>query len=257
MKKSNGFIIFMILLLSIIFVVVLFMMIYLFNNKGFHFMNSVHEEVYEKTYSTYDFDTISLSVTSADIFVKESDTSDVKVEIYGEENSGSSVIRNRTLEVGKNSSNGFCFGFCFNRDEVYLYLPKDIMQKVKIKSSSGDIRIGDFSKLDLDITTSSGDIEIDTVASFKGGTNSGEVDIHSILKDVDITTHSGDVTIDSFRILNDSSIATHSGDVSISAIGDCYIDTHTNSGDVDIKNNNRFASVTLNVETRSGDIDIR
>lgn len=256
MKKNNGFIIFLISILSILFIVVLFVMVYLLNND-YSFTSSNHQKLYEKAYSLSLFDDVHLSVTDSDVFIKKSDTNQVRVEIYGEENKSSSVIRDRILEIKKSSSNRMCFFFCFSeRDAVYLYLPKESSGMLSIQSRSGDIVVEDFPNLELDITTNSGDTSIDTVSNLKVKTSSGDLDIHSILGGINITSYSGDVMIDSLSILKNSSISTSSGDVSISSASDCYIDAQTKSGDISIKNNDRFANTSLEIKTRSGDIEV-
>ncbi len=60
-----------------------------------------------------------------------------------------------------------------------------------------------------------------------------------------------------FEIFKNSHIQSNSGDVFISDITDCYLYVKTKNGDIQIKENNRFSELELQIETNSGDITVR
>ena len=145
---------------------------------------------------------------------------------------------------------------------------------MQLKTHSGNVWIGEFAYISVALETDSGDIEIDTVKkadlrtqsgdirgksmeSVIAQTDSGDIDITHVTKDVDLSTSSGDIDMKKFEIFKNSHIQSNSGDVFISDITDCYLYVKTKNGDIQIKENNRFSELELQIETNSGDITVR
>ncbi len=232
--------------------------------------------IYEQTYSNLIVDEIKVDVNFSDITIKHSDTNETRIVIYGEkgEQSTSQVESNRLI-ISKEEKSELCFGLCFaNNNEIILYIPKEIDTTFQLRTGSGDIWIDDFKNSKLNVQTSSGDIEVERAKTINGKSQSGDIEINSIeqailstssgsmeLDDIKglihLETNSGDIEIENLQILENSNIYTSSGDVSISNINDCYIQVKTRSGDINMRESNRFSEFELKIETNSGDISVR
>ncbi len=278
--QNKTYLIAKISILSVLAVTLIGILIFLLiGGTKYHWKWNFQKEqilIYEKTYAVQELDQINIAVKSTDITVKPSQDGQIHITIYGEkEEEATSKLENNQLTIIKNSKNHLCFGFCFaNNNEIILSLPSEIVTTLNFKTASGDIWIGNFDHVSLDAETSSGDIEFDTVKYANLKTQSGDVegknmesasihtsagDIHlnRIIGDTNLKTSSGDIKLNDFQVLENSSIQTSSGDVTVFHITDCYINTKTRSGDVHIKENNRFLEIELQIETSSGDIDVR
>ena len=71
-----------------------------------------------------------------------------------------------------------------------------------------------------------------------------------------ISSISGNIIVDIINITENSSIKANSGNVVINNKNDIYVETETNSGDEDVKNNNRMAEIVLKITTTSGSIRV-
>ena len=83
-----------------------------------------------------------------------------------------------------------------------------------------------------------------------------DVKIKKVNTKVNIELTSGDITINEVNLTKNSRIKAVSGDVIIDKTNDIYIESHTTSGDDDVFNSNRKASVELQIKTTSGDIEV-
>lgn len=262
MEKNRIYTILLIIFFTTIAIAIIGLLITVLINPQYTFWNwndsSKSSIIYEKTYNIDSFEQMQIDTTSTDIIVKPSDSDEIKIVIYGKKGEDvNSTIEDDTLIVTKSTKNQFCFGFCFyNKDEIVLYLPSQMESTLTIKTNSGDINIQNFENLSLIIKTSSGDIETGIVKDVELITKSGDVEVDTSSK-AKIQTSSGEVKIRNFQILESSSIETSSGDVYIHEITDSYIDAKTNSGDIQIKEGNRFSEVELHIKTSSGDITVK
>lgn len=281
MKKSNSLVIVNIVILVILGVSVCGFMIGLLVNRenvSFtkYFGRREEKVLLDSSYDISKFKEINIDTKSSDVIIRHSNDGRARVVIYGDSSSeASSTIDDGSLNISKYSKSNFCIGFCFYEDkDIILYLPSDIKSNLNISASSGDIDIDDFLNLsisvnvksgdvdvkrvfDSNIVTNSGDVEILSTENSNIKTSSGNINVKNVRGKINYTTKSGDIEIGRFDILENSSISTLSGSVEIASIGKCYVDTKTFSGDVDIKNSDRFSKVVLSINTSSGDIDIK
>lgn len=272
MKNST---IILIVILSVMAILITALLVFLLvDNRNFSFMfNSkttlLLDEVYEENVNK-----IEVDVISADVHVKEAEDENIRVIAYGKEKETvESTIENGTLSI-RRTGNHFCFGFCFGKEEVTVYIPRDRKVDFDVKTVSGDVDAASFKNSNVDIKTTSGDIKVVEVSQVKlksvsgdihldKGSNieitttSGDLRLNHVLKSIQAKSVSGEIQIGNLEIENNSSIHTTSGDVTIGTSNDLYIETSTLSGDVNISNNNRFASTTLKIETTSGDIRVK
>ena len=139
------------------------------------------------------------------------------------------------------------------KEEVLISIPEESSIQFTLQTSSGDIEIEDFPNSVITTDTSSGDINIKGAQAIYATASSGDIEIGTVSKG-NFKTSSGDIDILSFDVTENGSITTSSGDVSIENIKNAYIETSTNSGEVNISNSDRFAPYTINIKTSSGDI---
>ena len=127
--------------------------------------------------------------------------------------------------------------------------------KLSAEASSGDIEVGKISE-DATIKTASGKITLDRANKLKAEASSGDIKINSIENHCEISSISGNIIVDTINITENSSIKANSGNVVINNKNDIYVETETNSGDEDVKNNNRMAEIVLKITTTSGSIRV-
>lgn len=272
MNKSMKIV--MIIILLILAILVTSFMIYaLINNKNpFWDFSGQSVLLLDQTYEK-DIKNINIEAVSADIYIKEAEDEQIHVLIYGsEKENAESTIDGESLNISKKGKI-FCFGFCFQKTEIIVYIPKNKKLNLNIKTISGDIEIssnqanveikttsGDIKTeeiKDAKITTTSGDILVTKANKLEVGTTSGSINVDKIENSIEAKSVSGDIKINSFEIKENSHIKTVSGDVLINEISDVFIETSTTSGDVNVSNNNQKSSQTLTIRTTSGDIRTR
>ena len=125
----------------------------------------------------------------------------------------------------------------FGDSEVTVQLPHSAVPHVKLLTTSGDIDVQDVALADLDITSTSGDVN-------------GALKEDQYMKQVQIRTTSGDIEIAAFA--HEMTIASTSGDVDVE--GYCHnLTVNTISGDIDV----RADVKNMNFKAVSGDVDLR
>lgn len=279
MKKKSNIILLIILTFLAIFITTI--MIYFLINKdiknSFFKINYNNKKnlIYNKIYEENDLDKINIDVSTTDIFIKSTEDNKIKLEVFGEKDDKvNSKISNNILNISKTSKSDFCIGFCFhNSDEIVLYFPKNLVSNLNINSEYGDILVEDFENINAQIETETGDITfgnlndayIETesgdvkIKSLKNGeinTETGDIIVTDVLNKIDIESETGDIKIKNCNIKENSKIEVDTGDVTIIKINDIYIDTKTDTGEVNIKKNNRYSKIEMKIETDSGDIKV-
>lgn len=274
--KNKKIIIFSIIILSILTISLTLFTIYLLikiPKFTFNYKNNT-EVIYEQSYDIQSINNIKINTISSDIKFKPSTDNNLKVIAYGNEDSEFKIKQDDyNLNINYDIKNNFCIGICYQEDYIVIYIPNTYNNKININTTSGDISGIDLTNADIDLITTSGDIQINNInkldaLSTSGDINirnvneinlkvtSGEVNINNINNKVNIQTTSGDVEINNLRLTENSKIKTNSGEIEIDKTNNIYIDANTTSGEVDIKNNNRKAEYELKVETTSGDVTI-
>lgn len=278
--KENNLKIFLVLFLGLLAIaLIVFMILLLHNdNKTFTFFGKKKESklILEKSYHTDEFEKIIVNSPVSDIKILASENEEVKVMIYGSEKDNvSSILENNQLSISHEKKSRICIGFCiFNKEEVLVYLPENKIKALDLKSVSGDIFVTNTFDTNLDIKTTSGDIEATSGKEVKVETTSGDIKIESLndglLKTVsgdiylenannqlEIGTTSGDIKIKNFNCQANSNIKSVSGDVSISHLQGAYVEAKSTSGDIKTDGSDRYSLNTLVIKTTSGDINIK
>lgn len=270
--KNKGLIIGLIIILICLIISLVFFMIKMMNGSfRFRFGHNVSKnKILEETYEIMDID---IESQMADVHIIENTDNNIKVIVYSEQNRTTVNVENNKLVIKSNSKR--CRGICINTkiDKIELYLPENYMNKVKIKDDSGDIKIGKFDNLVLDVITDAGDIDIDSIKNAKIKVDAGDIDINKIgniiiesdagdikigtvNEQLSITTDAGDIKIDELNITKNSKIKADAGDIKIKSTNDIYIDAKADVGDVKINNSNRKSDIELNIRTDAGDIKV-
>lgn len=244
-----------------------------------------------ETYQATEFKSFLVNVKSYDVYIKEGNADEVKVEVIGREKAKKDIsveLNNNNLEI-RQSGSTVCFGFCFNDSKIVITLSKnydyifdikstsgnivsdlDFNSDSSITSISGDISLRSVLKADIkstsgnitlnklsegSIKSTSGDIEVNYIQNVNLSSTSGSIDINKWIGSGVVNTTSGDIEVNSFEITNNTKVSSTSGDVDIRLKNDAYIFAQTNSGDKKIKASK--GEYELNIKTTSGDITVK
>lgn len=243
---------------------------------------------------------ISIDATISNINIIPEKRSDVEAHIYGEFSSNASLefktqISGEKLNIyEKLASNLINTG---NTDlKLDIYIPQDYSKNLTIESSSGDISIKDSINLDkVVIKTKSGDMNIynlkaasleacATSGDFEGkditvetasiNASSGDVNIENLNGDLSGVVSSGDISVANPEFNYNMDLTVSSGDakVTIPKSSEFYIDAAVSSGEITCEfpvvvegksHGNTLRGVVgnsknkINIKASSGDIYIR
>ncbi len=292
--KNKKWIITLIILLSIIMIALSIFFVGLLQNgfkfKGFRIgLQSSNELILDKTYEEK-FKNIVIDATTSEIFIKKSDTENIKTIIYGEKDYTDVETNLDSLNVKINEKK--CIGFCFNQKsaKVEIYLPKEYDGKIDIKNDYGDISIDEFLNVNIDVEEDCGDvkilggnivkvdnkygdIEIEkanvlTINEDCGDVNIsktndaivknsyGDIKIESINNFLRLENDCGDIELNNINLKKDSYIKDAYGDIKIGNTNELFIYAKTDLGEVKIKNNYNKSDITLKIENNCGDIEV-
>lgn len=286
-----------IILLSILVIILFIFYISVLTNKNFKFghFNFINhkvsnELVVDKQYEKI-FENIKIITKSSNIEIKQNDTDNVKVKIYGDKKETSVDVNNNTLNI--KSSEKKCIGFCFNITiaKIEIYLPSNYSGSIDITNNYGDIILEKFNnltlnaKLDagdiiadslyygkinnsygnikingnskkLDIKQNCGDIEVNVVDNIKVKNSYGDIEIKEINEYLDAKADCGDIEINSLNLKENSNIYNDYGDIEIGKTNEIYINAKTNLGDTKVRNNYQKSDITLDITNSCGDIEV-
>ena len=245
--------------LIIVFVVVILLItlltVLLLNRKLF-LKHSVSDTlVFNEEYSTV-FDEISIETDASDIEIKEATDSKIKLVIYGDAERTNVNKNDKTLSIKTTQKK--CSFFCWNTkiSKIELYLPKNYSKKINIENKFGDISIGKFSKLNLDIKSNAGDVTITESNKITAKLDYGDIEIDKVNEYLDIKNSCGDIKVNSLNLEKDSTIHNNLGDIKIGTTNKIYIDAKTELGDVKINNNYNDSDITLTIKNDCGSIKV-
>ncbi len=104
-----------------------------------------------------------------------------------------------------------------------------LLGAVRVKTSSGDVTVGDVDE--LDVSTTSGDVRAAAVGGdARVSAVSGDVRLERVAGRLDVTSTSGDILVD--RVGGDVQVSTVAGDVRISRFDGSDLGVKTVAGDV-------------------------
>lgn len=263
------------------------------NDNSFFIFNFFSKEskelIIDKNFENV-YDYINISSEDGNIYIEYSDTNDIKVKIFGKEENSYVKSEENTLYIKGDTEK--CSFFCFNHEyaRIEVYLPKDYDKNIVIDEKTGDIKIREFELMKSEITTTTGDIEIQELNSLNVKTKTGDIDIRKIDNvDIKVTTGdididevnvakiesttgdinikklnnsidavitTGDININNMQLTENSSIRTTTGDIYIKTNNEFYVDASSSTGDINIKNNYRTSEYELKLKSTTGDIKV-
>lgn len=138
--------------------------------------------------------------------------------------------------------------------DVTVYLSKQNYSELNIVGSSADLIISDkFSFFDAKIKTSSGDIDFNANIdnNLEIATSSGEINVGGKVNNLSIKSSSGDIKINS-QVNGKLYIETESGEIELNNVIASEIECKTSSGDIELSN---CDANKLKFESASGDIE--
>ena len=240
--KNKGLIIGLISFLSILVIGLTVLFILLLNGKinfknlGFFSKKSttvIAEKQYDGTINS-----IKIDSDVTDITIKNSDTNELKVVVYGDKKNDSIDIDNDGDKLDIKFKGKKCHFICINRKvgSIEISVPNGYGKNIKIKNDTGDIKIEN------------------SVASLKIENDIGDIKVKSVGKDIDIRNDVGDIKIGDLNITSDSKIRNDIGDIEIEYTQNVKIDAKTDVGEKEINGNDKNSSVDLEIRNDVGDI---
>lgn len=259
--KYRGSIITMIVMLSIIIVLLIAILYIGITNGGsiqlgFFRGDKADQIIYDKGYDVELINNIEVLSSAGDVKIEESDDSNVRVLVYGKEDSGLKVnLENGKLKVDyREHQKHHIISFGGYLSEVIVYIPNTYDKELNLKLDYGDLDITSLEKASIKVKESCGNIKLGKVKNIEVDNDYGNVKIEEVLNKLNINTDCGDVKIEKVDIKENSSIKCDLGDVKIKEKNDIYIDANVDLGDCKVNNNNRHSEVTLKIEMSCGDI---
>ena len=291
---SNGLRTFFIIILSILTVAITVLFVKLITNEGLFNLSFGSKEskelIFDKVYENI-FDEINISSDAGNVYIEQSNNSDIKVVIYGKEDKSSIDTTDNKLNIVGNTEK--CAFICFNHEiaRIEVYLPSDYDKNIIIQDKTGDIKIDKFASATIkttgstsditveevkdiniktttgdikiskaenaDIKTTTGDISINEVNYLDANTTTGDLNIDKINNYLNIETTTGDIFLNDVTLTQNSKIHVTTGDIIIKNTSEFYIDASTSTGDININNNYRTAEFELKIKTTTGDIRVK
>lgn len=291
--KNKTWIISLIVLLSLIAITLLvFMILFINGNFKMPFIHTNYkiskELIVDNKYDNV-FEEINIDSTFSEIYIKESNDSNIRILIYGNKDKINIIDDKLILKINiKDKCNFFCINKLANKVEIYL--PKEYDKKINISNNLGNIEIEEFLNANInikedygdvfirggnniDVDNSLGDIKIEQAKKTTVNASAGDVEIgivedvivHNSLGDIrvdevtnylNLTNNCGDIKVKKLNINKDSFINSDLGDVKINNTNEIYIDAKTSLGDVKIDNNYNKSDITLKITNNLGDIKV-
>ena len=232
----------------------------------------IEEVAHDEEYIT-NFKTIYIDSDTANVNIIESDNNKIRLLIHNKKENTTVDVKDEELNIKTKIDK--CKFICFNPriTQIDLYLPSEYKDKVVLENKVGDIKIENLKYMMLDLKTTTGDVEIDSIDSgvlktttgdvriknietLDIETTTGDIDLGKVNNKLDIDVKTGDIKVDEANLKANSSISTKTGDIKILKTENIYIDASTKTGDVKIENNDRRSELELKIKTKTGDIKV-
>lgn len=140
------------------------------------------------------------------------------------------------------------------REEVTVYVPEGTV--VELQAGSADIRVRGLDRVQLSISTGSGDVEIrDGSGIYEIVTSSGDQELTELEGTLSLEASSGDIDLSGVSGLR--SVSTSSGDLSADdLLLQDSLEISTGSGDVRIAFANRADELRFDLRSSTGDLRV-
>lgn len=207
-----------------------------------------------------EFYSISIQTDTADIVFLPSENGQTKVVCREDVNEKHIVsVENGTLTVKSVDGRKWYehIGINFGSTKITVYLPAKEYGEIKIKTSTGDIKIQDMTLESLDISVSTGGTKLSyiTCKNIVSRGSTGDIDMKYVIvqEKMSVIRSTGDIEFkecDAHEIY----FKTSTGDVEGSLISGKDFKVKTSTGDIDIPKN--VTGGKCEIITSTGDVDI-
>ena len=291
---NKGIAIVLIVLLSLLTVAVTGVFILLLNGHSeFNFFSFFRIGYSENLIDSKEFENVEdIQVLSdiGDVFFEEGTEDKVRVELYSEDSNDYYIKEEDNQIQIKLNAKKAKLRFMKKSNRIVVKIPKNYDKKIKVKTTTGDVRIGSFDNMKLDVEGTTGDIKIDSaerldfklstgdvkvgslnyisgevrtgdikiddVIEFSAATTTGDITINEVTKRIYARTTTGDIKIERATIEEDSTLKTGTGDIKVESLKGAYIEASARTGDVKVKNNDRHLEKTITITSNTGDIKV-
>ena len=258
--KNKGIIIALIILLSIIiFFLVMFLVMCLTGKKVLFFgMKKSNNIIFDKTYSIEDINCIDIRQDAGNVIFREASEDNIKVIVYGENESDVDVDFNQINLVIDNTHNKkfIFFNFRVVAKDIVVYIPATYNKTIKVKNDYGNCEMLDLENATVDIDCDCGNIKLGKIKNVNVKCDLGDTEIKEILNKCDIKADCGDIKIDTISIQENSTIKVDLGNVDINKTNDIYIESEVDLGKTKISQNNRNSEITLKINCDCGNVTV-
>lgn len=208
------------------------------------------------------FDGISMNTDTADISFVLSDDGNCRVACHEEANAKHSVtVEDGTLTVELIDERSVYdligyIGLNFASPKITVYLPKTEYTNLLINGDTGAVEISnDFMFRDVDISSSTGDVEFCASASemIKIKADTGDICVENISAgSLDLTVSTGKVTVSSVTCKGAVTVGVSTGEAYLTDIVCKSVISSGNTGDIYL--NNAIAAEKFSIERSTGDV---
>ena len=253
--------IWLIIATSLVFVgALIFVIAMSINDWDFSKLNTVKYETINHTIDE-EFKNISIKTTTADIQFAISNDGKCKVVCRERENMKHTVeVKGDTLTIDVDDDRKWSdyIGIIIDSPKITIYLPEeDYTSLVKVKVSTGDIRLDSVSVDNIDFKTSTGDVKLTNVVckeNIKIKVSTGDVKLDDV-KCIDLTAegNTGDVSLKNVIVDGMISVKTHTGDIKFTDCDGSEISMEASTGDI---KGSFLTNKIFIAKTNTGDIEV-
>lgn len=208
-----------------------------------------------KTFSQSQIQNLEINLVYEDVEIKNTYGDEILVEVYSNHKKRipNIAVNSNTLQITSQKNIMITGLNC----TVKIYIPENqTFKDAYIKTTSSDINIEKMIAQNLEVLSTSGDIECKTLNAednLKIHTTSGDIEVDRIeTKELTVKSTSGDAELNEIKCETFDAKST-SGEITVNAFSGDYIGTETTSGEID------FYDVDVNCfsfETTSGSVSI-
>ena len=185
-----------------------------------------------------EFDRISINVNTTDIkFAPSEDGECSIVGLESDEIKHSILVENGALIIEVSHARKWYehIGIFYENPKMTIYLPKTEYEALTIETDTGDVSVPkDFSFKAIDIDGDTSDIKcLATASNLEIETSTGDVNLDTVTADrISLSSDTGDIKLKSVVANNNIEIETDTGDVKFEGSDAKNISVQTDTGDV-------------------------
>ena len=207
-----------------------------------------------------DFHNISIKTDTSDVTLLLSDDGKVKVECYESEKEKHSVtVENDTLIVDITNDRKWYdyIGIGVGGQKITVYLPASEYGSLNIKDSTGDIKVDDLCVSSMELSVTTGDIEISDIkcrGDIKIGVITGKMNVKNVeCKNLTSSGSTGDTDMTGVIAKEKLDIKRTTGDVNLDGCDAGELCIKVTTGDV---KGSLLSEKVFAVKTSTGDKDV-